>query len=59
MADVAQGKSYPEYILHLNKDTSEEKIKQTFDEWADTYEEVSLTCVLCKVICQIFLKGLP
>ena len=44
MADVReQEKSYPKSILELNKDTSDEKIQQTFDQWADTYEEVSLT----------------
>lgn len=44
MADVReQEKSYPKYILELNKDTSDEKIQQTFDQWADSYEKVSLT----------------
>ena len=44
MADVReQEKSYPNYILELNKDTGDEKIKQTFDQWAYSYEKVSLT----------------
>lgn len=44
MADVReQEKSYPKYISELNKDTSDEKIHQTFDQWADSYEKVSLT----------------
>ena len=44
MADVReQEKSYPNYISELNKDTGDEKIKQTFDQWAYSYEKVSLT----------------
>ena len=46
MADDAPQKTYPEDILKLNEDTSDEKIKQTFDQWADTYEQVSSTIEL-------------